>query len=107
MEHDVCQPFDSGLKVDYILPMASNTHPLAYSQYPIETMMINLKGAEHALNLAHETGATVVYTSTNEVYGNAVGDEDFSEDYNGRHWAMPVPATTSRKGQQRHCASRI
>lgn len=84
MEHDVCQPFDSDLKVDYILPMASNTHPLAYSQYPIETMMINLKGAEHALNLAHETGATVVYTSTNEVYGNAVGDEDFSEDYNGR-----------------------
>lgn len=84
MKHDVCQPFDSGLKVDYILPMASNTHPLAYSQYPIETMMINLKGAEHALNLAHETGATVVYTSTNEVYGNAVGDEDFSEDYNGR-----------------------
>ena len=84
MEHDVCQPFDSDLKADYILPMASNTHPLAYSQYPIETMMINLKGAEHALNLAHETGATVVYTSTNEVYGNAVGDEDFSEDYNGR-----------------------
>lgn len=84
MEHDVCQPFDSGLKVDYILPMASNTHPLAYSQYPIETMMINLKGAEHALNLAHETGATVVYTSTNEVYGNAVGNEDFNEDYNGR-----------------------
>lgn len=84
MEHDVCQPFDSELKVDYILPMASNTHPLAYSQYPIETMMINLKGAEHALNLAHKTGATVVYTSTNEVYGNAVGEEDFSEDYNGR-----------------------
>ena len=84
MEHDVCQPFDENIKVDYILPMASNTHPLAYSQYPIETMMINLKGAEHALNLAFKTGATVVYTSTNEVYGNAIGDEDFSEDYNGR-----------------------
>lgn len=84
MEHDVCQPFPSDLKVDYILPMASNTHPLAYSQYPIETIMINIKGAEHALNLAEKCGATVIYTSTNEVYGNAISDEVFTEDYNGR-----------------------
>lgn len=84
MEHDVCQPFPAGLTVDYIIPMASNTHPLAYSQYPIETIMINIKGAEHALNLAAQCGATVVYTSTNEVYGNAIADEKFCEDYNGR-----------------------
>ena len=63
--------------------MASNTHPMAYSQYPIETMMINLKGAEHALNFAAKTGATVVYTSTNEVYGNAFDDQPFTEDRNG------------------------
>lgn len=84
MEHDVCLPFPAGLTVDYIIPMASNTHPLAYSQYPIETIMINIKGAEHALNLAAQCGATVVYTSTNEVYGNAIADEKFCEDYNGR-----------------------
>lgn len=84
MAHDVCQPFDESIKVDYIIPAASNTHPLAYSQYPIETIFINVKGAEHALNLAERCGATVVYTSTNEVYGNAVSDEDFTEDYNGR-----------------------
>lgn len=84
LEHDVCQAFASDLKVDYIIPMASNTHPLAYSQYPVETIMINVKGAEHALDLACRCGATVVYTSTNEVYGNAVGDEVFTEDYNGR-----------------------
>lgn len=82
--HDVCKPFDESLNVDYIIPAASNTHPLAYSQYPIETIMINVKGAEHALNLAERCGATVVYTSTNEVYGNAISDEDFTEDYNGR-----------------------
>lgn len=82
--HDVCQPFDANIKVDYIIPAASNTHPLAYSQYPIETIMINVKGAEHALNLAEKCGATVIYTSTNEVYGNAVADENFTEDYNGR-----------------------
>lgn len=84
LEHDVCQPFPEDITADYILPMASNTHPLAYSQYPVETIMINIKGAEHALNLARRCGGTVVYTSTNEVYGNAIGTESFDEDYNGR-----------------------
>ena len=83
LEQDVCQPFPADIHADYIIPMASNTHPLAYSQYPIETMMINLKGAEHALNLAEKTGATVVYTSTNEVYGNAIDDQSFTEGSNG------------------------
>lgn len=83
LEQDVCQPFTNDITADYILPMASNTHPLAYSQYPIETMMINLKGAEHALNLAEKTGATVIYTSTNEVYGNAVDNQSFTEESNG------------------------
>lgn len=82
--HDVCKPFDSSLKVDYIIPAASNTHPLAYSQYPVETIMINVKGAEHALNLAEICGATVVYTSTNEIYGNALEGESFAEDDNGK-----------------------
>lgn len=84
IEHDVCVPFDDNLNVDYIIPMASNTHPLAYSKYPIETILINVKGAEHALNLAKKCGATVIYTSTNEVYGNAVNDEPFTEDSNGK-----------------------
>lgn len=84
LEHDVCSPFDSQLKVDYIIPAASNTHPLAYSQYPIETILINVKGAENALELASRCNAIVVYTSTNEVYGNAIGNEVFDEDYNGR-----------------------
>lgn len=84
LEHDVCLPFPDGISADYIIPMASNTHPLAYSQFPVETMMINLKGAEHALNLADRTGATVIYTSTNEVYGNAIDDQPFTEDSNGQ-----------------------
>lgn len=83
MLHDVCQPIPDEIAADYILPMASNTHPLAYSQYPIETMMINLKGAKHALDFAERTGATVIYTSTNEVYGNAFNDQPFDEDSNG------------------------
>lgn len=84
VEQDVCNKFHSDIKPDIIIPLASNTHPLAYSQYPVETMLINIKGAEHALNLAVETGATVLYPSTVEVYGNAIGEDTFSEDYTGK-----------------------
>ncbi|OYP74994.1 polysaccharide biosynthesis protein [Prevotella sp. P4-67] len=84
IQQDVCEPFAEDLKVDYIIPGASNTHPLAYSQYPIETIMINIKGAEHALQLAERCGATVLYMSTVEVYGNAIGQDVFTEDYTGK-----------------------
>ena len=81
---DVCLPFPNNLDVDFIIPAASNTHPLAYSKYPIETILINVKGAEYALELASKCNATVVYTSTNEIYGNAIANEVFTEDYNGK-----------------------
>ena len=84
IEQDVCNGFPSDIKPHVIIPLASNTHPLAYSQFPVETMLINIKGAEHALNLAVKTGATVLYPSTVEVYGNAIGEDTFSEDYTGK-----------------------
>lgn len=84
IEQDVRQPLPSDLKVDVIIPLASNTHPLAYSQYPIETIEINVKGAEHALNKALACGATVLYPSSVEVYGNAYGEDVFTEDYTGK-----------------------
>ena len=85
VNQDVCNPFDlDKYSVDYIIPLASNTHPLAYSVYPVETMMINIKGAEHALNLADKCRAIVLYPSTVEVYGNARGEDVFTEDYTGQ-----------------------
>jgi len=84
LEQDVQAELPRQIHVDYIIPAASNTHPLAYSQYPIETMLVNLKGAEHALNKANECGATVLYPSTVEVYGNARAEDVFTEDYTGR-----------------------
>lgn len=84
IEQDVRTPLPSLLKIDYILPLASNTHPLAYSQYPVETIEINIKGAEHALNKAAECGATVLYPSTVEIYGNARGKDVFTENYTGQ-----------------------
>jgi nucleoside-diphosphate-sugar epimerase len=88
LEHDVTLPLQRILpsisSLDYIIPLASYTHPMAYSQYPIETLLINIKGAEYALELAEQCGAIVLYPSTVEIYGNAYGDDIFTEDYTGR-----------------------
>jgi nucleoside-diphosphate-sugar epimerase len=83
IEQDVRRPLPEYLKVDYIIPLASNTHPLAYSLYPIETIKINVNGAEHALDKALECGATVLYPSSVEIYGNARDEDVFTEDYTG------------------------
>jgi len=83
IEQDVRQPLPASLEVDYVIPLASNTHPMAYSQYPIETIEINVKGAEYALQKAVECGAMVLYPSSVEVYGNARGEDVFTEDYTG------------------------
>lgn len=56
---------------------------MAYSKYPIETIEINIKGAEYALRKAEECNATILYPSTVEVYGNAKGTDCFTEDYTG------------------------
>lgn len=84
IEQDVRQPLPEELAIDYIIPLASNTHPLAYSQYPIETIEINVKGAEYCLQKAVECGATVLYPSSVEIYGNARGEDSFIEDYTGQ-----------------------
>ena len=84
IEQDVQAPFPKGLAAEIIIPLASNTHPLAYSRYPVETVFINVRGAENALSLAKQNGATVLYPSTVEVYGGLDGKESFSETDTGR-----------------------
>lgn len=82
LEQDVRSPFPDEIKADFIIPLASNTHPLAYSKYPVETVEINVEGARHTLNKARQCGAIVVYPSSVEIYGS--GNEDFDENYTGR-----------------------
>ena len=83
IEQDVRNPLPRGIKPDVIVPLASNTHPIAYSCFPIETIEINVKGAEFALQKALECGALILYPSSVEIYGNARGDDVFYEDYTG------------------------
>ena len=109
IEQDVRQPLPSQIEADYIIPLASNTHPLAYSQYPVETIEINVKGAEAALQKAIACGATILYPSTVEVYGNAKGEDIFTEDYTG-HLSLATSRscyTESKRLSEALCQSYI
>ena len=94
---------------DVIIPLASNTHPLAYSQYPVETITINVKGAEQALEKALACRATVLYPSTVEVYGNARGEDVFTEDYTGQLTLATARAcyTESKRLSEALCQSYV
>ncbi len=72
-------------KADYILHLASNTHPMQYSTDPIGTITTNIIGVQNMLDFAVERGAKrLVFASSNEIYGENRGDvEMFTEDYCG------------------------
>ena len=72
-------------RIDYILHLASNTHPIQYATDPIGTIMTNVMGLKDLLELADKYGAErFIFASSNEVYGENRGDvEFFDEKYCG------------------------
>mgnify|MGYP000009544484 FL=1 len=72
------------LNADYILHLASSTHPRAYASDPIGTIEGNVDGLRALLNLADQSGAELLFASSVEVYGENRGDvERFDESYSG------------------------
>ena len=71
--------------VDYILHLASNTHPMLYATDPIGTITTNIIGLQNMLEFSVEHKTTrFVFSSSNEIYGENRGDvEIFDEDYCG------------------------
>ena len=71
--------------IDYVLHMASNTHPMLYSTDPIGTITTNVLGVLNMLEFAVEHHATrFAFASSNEIYGENRGDvELFDEKYCG------------------------
>ena len=86
-QYDIKQPlhFDDLGTVDYVLHLASNTHPMLYSTDPIGTITTNIIGVQNMLDFAFEHNATrFAFASSNEMYGENRGDvELFDEDYCG------------------------
>ena len=82
---DVCTPIEVESEIDYIINLASNTHPGLYSAKPIETIESIVSGTKNVLDLAVKKNVNrVINASSVEVYGENRGDvERFSEDYCG------------------------
>lgn len=85
--YDVKLPFerDDLGTVDYVLHLASNTHPMQYSTDPIGTITTNIIGLQNLLDFAVKHNTTrFAFTSSNEIYGENRGDvELFDENYCG------------------------
>ncbi len=73
------------VKADYVLHLASNTHPVAYATDPIGTITANIIGTQNMLDLAVRCEAKrFLFASSNEIYGENRGDvELFDESYCG------------------------
>jgi len=71
--------------IDFVLHLASNTHPLLYSTDPIGTIETNIIGLKNMLDFAVEHHAKrFAFASSNEIYGENRGDVDlFDEAYCG------------------------
>ena len=87
LPYNVNQPFvrDDIGTVDYVLHLASNTHPMQYATDPIGTITTNIIGLQNMLVFAVEHHATrFAFASSNEIYGENRGDAElFDESYCG------------------------
>lgn len=87
VSHDINVPL-SNLniqKIDYVIHLASNTHPVAYATDPIGTITTNIWGLKNMLDFSSQHSTVrAVFASSNEIYGENRGDTElFYEDYCG------------------------
>ena len=78
-------PFPENESCDFVLHLASNTHPVAYATDPIGTITTNIIGTQNMLDLAfHVSTKRFLFASSNEIYGENRGDQElFDESYLG------------------------
>ncbi|GHV26428.1 hypothetical protein FACS18948_2060 [Clostridia bacterium] len=85
---DVCAPLQIDADIDFIIHAASNAHPIAFSQYPADTMKANLIGTLNLLEyaIAHNC-KRFMYVSSGEIYGinDSSCEKPLMEDYGGYH----------------------
>lgn len=81
--HDMNRPLEKITEenFDYIIHLASNTHPVAYALSPVSTILTNVVGTEHLLRYGVTHGMKrFVFASSNEIYGENRGDTEFFEE---------------------------
>lgn len=86
VQQDVNTPFSIDEKADFVVHLASNTHPVAYATDPVSTIMTNVVGLKNMLDYAVgcSKDCRFAFASSNEIYGQNRGDvEFFDEEYCG------------------------
>ena len=68
IRHDVTSPLQ--IEIDLILNFACPASPVHYQKDPVQTIKTSVHGAINMLDLARNTGATILQASTSEVYGD-------------------------------------
>ena len=81
-EYDICNPIAIDFKIDKIMHFASPASPSDYLKYPIKTLQIGSYGTENMLKYALEKNASILLSSTSEVYGDPL-EHPQSEEYYG------------------------
>lgn len=80
VRHDITEPYH--LEVDYIYNLACPASPIHYQYNPIKTVKTSVMGAINMLELATKVDATILQSSTSEVYGDPFVHPQ-TEDYWG------------------------
>lgn len=95
--YDISNPLkrDDIGTVDYVLHLASNTHPMQYATDPIGTITTNIFGTYHMLEFAQTHCASrCAFTSSNEIYGENRGDAEMFDE----HYCGYIDSNTMRAG---------
>lgn len=81
--------------VDFVLHLASNTHPVAYATDPIGTITTNIIGTQNMLEFAYTHHAVrCAFASSNEIYGENRGDAEMFDE----HYCGYIDCNTMRAG---------
>ena len=80
---DITKPIKYDGHIDYILHLASNTHPAQYATDPVGTITTNIIGCNNLLKLAVEKKIDrFLLASSNEIYGQGP-EHPMDESYDG------------------------
>lgn len=103
--HDLKAPVNEGVKkrlgpIQTVFHLAASTHVDRSIDAPMEFVMDNVVGTTNLLLYAREVGATVLYFSTDEVFGPAPGTTRYKEwdRYNSGN-----PYAASKAGAEEMC----
>src|SRR6267142_6897626 len=82
VQHDICAPIPLRGAAGAVFNLASPASPIDYARLPLETLEVGSTGTRQALDLARNAGATLIHSSTSEVYGDPL-EHPQREEYFG------------------------